>query len=161
MNAKKAPRWTVYGIYVAEELRYIGVTKDMRSRRIDHEVKLFYGQRFEMRPISTHRLQKAALQAERRAVRKHRPPLNRQYLGLGRGAYIHVETVRPGYEGRAIPVTARLRPGMMPVEQARAIWIGNPDEADGDALMRMTGWRFDQAYHIFGPRHLRWSPESQ
>ena len=158
MNAKKAPRWTVYGIYVAEELRYIGVTKDMRARRTDHEVKLFYGERFEMRPMSTHRLRPAAMTAEKRAIRRHKPPLNRQYNEPGRGAYIHVETVRPGHEGRALPVTVRLRHGMMPVEEARAIWISDEYGSDGDALMHMTGWRFDQAYRIFGPRHLCWSP---
>lgn len=148
----KAKRWTVYGIYVAEELRYIGMAANLSERRQDHEVKLFAFQRFEMRPISVHRLRTAALAAERKLIRRHKPPVNRQYLSLGRGGYLLVKTCRPRFDGRMVCVTARLRPDQMPVEEARKEWFADLDELDVEALDRMRGWRIGQALNVFGPR---------
>lgn len=65
MRRSDKPRWHLYGIYVADDLQYIGYTENPELRRYQHSINRFAGRDFTLRTLRTLKTRAAAIRADR------------------------------------------------------------------------------------------------
>jgi predicted GIY-YIG superfamily endonuclease len=140
--------WHLYGIYIADDLQYIGCTENPDMRRYQHSINRFAGRDFTLRTLRTLKSRAAAVRAEAALIRKHRSPMN-----IAENPNRTPVAVRRRVVSQAsfdkIEVTMRFRDGTLPIEEARPIWFGSASTRE--ALAKMPGWSATRAYEVFGP----------
>lgn len=139
--------WFIYALIVDDEIVYIGRTTQPTARRRQHRWEQRKGCNPELEVMCCSATTADAVATEAMLIAKHAPKFNVAYSPRRRLVVRHVETFRRGIDG-PIPVTMRLREGMMHPNDARKVWIDGPGTMQ-ERLARM-GWTLTTAYQIFG-----------
>ena len=145
--------WVIYAIMVDDKIDYIGMTRNLQERTHGHQGNRYWDWSLTPVVLCRARTLETAKRAERRLIRKHKPPRNIQH-NPKKGAFTYVETHRLSPSGVKIPVRFRLREGMMHPDEARKIWCSPEDLINAVALRSMPGWTLERALSMFGPRYL-------
>ena len=140
--------WFIYALIVDGDIVYIGRTTQPEIRRRRHlwERQKGLDPTFEVICCSSTTADAAAV--ETTLIAKHAPKFNVAHSSRRRPTVRLVKTFRPGIDG-LVPVTMRLRDGMMHPDEARKVWTDGPGTIQ-ERIARM-GWPLATAYQIFGP----------
>ncbi len=99
---------TIYGLYLADRLIYIGCTAFPKKRHRQHELKL-PGQWDRMARLASSRNKLRALGIERRMIQMHQPPLNTY-------ATVREPAVRMAIATRSAKTRSKRKPKPMPTK---------------------------------------------
>lgn len=141
--------WVVYGIYVRDDLRYIGSTDNPNARRLQHSVARYAGISFDLREMDVFADEATARTHEAALIRERKPPDNVVHNSL-RCPVSHYIDVQVEMGGRIVTSRLRFRKEPLPLEHARRVWTESA--CLQEAMSRMTGWSICQAYAAFGRR---------
>lgn len=135
--------WTVYGIYRGRSLVYVGITGNFKRRAQQHRGLHFNRQRDEIKVFAIVASEAKALKIEERLISLFRPPRN---IAKNESRKKGLTIVKYQRENKVIEV--RMRDGMMPLDEAYAIWTSGIPTLE--AIRKMPGWSVGKAYRVFG-----------
>lgn len=140
-------RWFIYALSEGDEVVYIGRSTRPERRHAQHKWARFKGRDVQFTVLCCACGVENASAIEARLIAAYNPRLNVAFKDKPTPVVGHVETMRQTPNG-PVPVTMRLREGMMHPDEARAVWLNGPGTMQ-ERLDRM-GWKLGTAYQMFG-----------